>query len=330
MAISFDEDPLGAILEYGHLHKTKDAQGRVAWEKANIKGMVGQGPWLGYCMHEHQLVEAIGAGGSHARVQPIIRRALIELRSKHLIEPYCQDANQATEWLDITALGSDLVQTDSHREYLHGMKYVVKRWRPSVFMIYPKNNSENIGTGFLIDPARIATAQHIPDQLIDFEIATEDGIVLPPHRRVLVLPDKGIDVAVIELSQPLSGIKPMRLTEDVGVLDDLVVMGYPAVAMTDGAYLLANKGEITAIVNRYDKNAADLLISSLLRGGYSGGPAVNHRGNVVGVMAENLYRQIEEENQDRNAALGIAAATRVCYLKDILAGQGEEWRPQAK
>jgi len=107
MAISFDTDPLGAILEYGHLHKTKDGQGRQAWEKANIKGMVGQGPWLGYCMHEHQLVEALGAGGTHPRVQPIIRRTLVELRAKHLIEPYTQDANQGTEWFEITALGSN-------------------------------------------------------------------------------------------------------------------------------------------------------------------------------------------------------------------------------
>lgn len=132
--------PHGATLEYEHLHKTKDAQWRQAWEKANIKGMVGQSLWLGYCIHEHQLV----------------------------------------------------------------------------------------------------------------------------------------------------------------------------------------------IVNRYDKNAADLLISSLLRGGYSGGPAVNHRGNVVGVMAENLYHQIEEKSPDRNATIGIAAATRVCYLKDILADKGEEWQPQTK
>jgi S1-C subfamily serine protease len=329
MAISFDTDPLGSILEYGHLHRTKDAQGRHAWETANIKGLVGQSPWLGYCIHEHQLVEALGAGRGHAPVQPVVRRVLTELRTKHLIEPYTQDSNQATEWLEITALGSELVQADSHREYVHGMKYVVKRWRSSVFMIYPKNSDANIGTGFLIRSDRVATARHIPDQLIDFEIATEDGTVLP-HRHVLVLPGKDIDVAVIELAQPASGIQPMRLTEEVGVLDDLVVMGYPPVAKTDGPYLLANKGEITATVKRYDKNAADLLISSLLRGGYSGGPAVNHRGNVVGVMAENLYRQIEESSQDRNAALGIAAATRVCYLKDILAGKGEEWQPGAK
>jgi S1-C subfamily serine protease len=258
-----------------------------------------------------------------------VRRVLTQFRTKHLIEPYTQDSNQATEWSEITALGSELLQTDSYREYLHGMKYVVKRWRPSVFKIYPQNGDANIGAGFLIGPDRVATARHIPDQLIHFVIATEDGIVLP-HRRVVVLPSKDIDVAVIELAEPASGLRPMRLTEEVDVLDDVIVMGYPPVAKTDGAYLLANKGEITAIVKRYDHNAADLLISSLLRGGYSGGPVVNRRGNVVGVMAENLYRQIEESNQDRNATLGIAAATRVCFLKDILAGKGEEWQPKSK
>ena len=37
MVISFDTDPLGAILEYGHLHKTKNAQGGQAWDLSDRK-----------------------------------------------------------------------------------------------------------------------------------------------------------------------------------------------------------------------------------------------------------------------------------------------------
>jgi hypothetical protein len=159
VAISLDDDPLGAILEYGHLHKTNDAHGRRAWENENIKGTVGQGPWLGYCIHEHQLVEALGADGTHARVQPIIRRVLIKLRSR-------------------------TPRTRTRR--LSG-----SRSPPSALISSRPIRRTEYRDGFFIAPDRVATARHIPDQLVDFEIATKNGTVLPPYRRVLVLPSKG-------------------------------------------------------------------------------------------------------------------------------------------
>src|SRR5438046_2043456 len=121
MAISFDQDPVGAILEYGHLHKTNDAQGRQGWEKANVKGVPGHSPWQGYCMHEYLLIESLGVGRNIQEVEPAVRRIMLRLRVLHLVEPYTQNGNWGTEWFEITPLGSNLVQTDSHREYIHGM-----------------------------------------------------------------------------------------------------------------------------------------------------------------------------------------------------------------
>lgn len=328
MPISFDDDPVGAILEYGYLHKSQDARGRQAWEKENLRHQPSQSPWMGYSMHGYTLTEALGPGRNIPAVQAEIRRIMGRLRTLHLIEPHAGDASPATEWFEVTALGADLVRTDSHREHIRGMKFVVERWRPAVFKLYPKDTTEaNIGTGFLVAPNRVATARHIPDELKAFVVETEAGVVLP-HGRVWVPKVLGIDIAVIELTAPVTGVTPMRLSEDVGVLDDVVVMGYPPVARADGAYLLTHKGEVTAVVKRYDKNAADLLISGQLRGGYSGGPIVNGRGFVVAVMAENLYRQLEDGHSDKNAALGIAAATRTVHLKELLAGNGEEWQPE--
>jgi V8-like Glu-specific endopeptidase len=329
MAIWFDDDPVGAILEYGVLHRSKNQADRHGWEKANLRHEPAQSPWLGYGMHAYVLTEALGPGRDVKVVQAQVRRIMGQLRTLHLIEPCMADANASTEWFDITPLAAELVETDSHREFIHGMKYVVQRWRPCVVMIYPTNRTEaNIGSGFLVAPDRVATARHIPHELKAFEIATEDGTVLP-HGRVWVPESCDIDIAVIELQKPVRSLQPMRLSESVEVLDDVVVMGYPPVARADGPYLLTHKGEVTAIVNRYDKNAADILISGQLRGGYSGGPVVNKRGHAVAVMAENLYRQIEEDHTDRNAALGIAAATRVSYVKDLLVGKGVEWQPDS-
>ena len=323
MAISFDDDPLGSILEYGHLYKTGDREGRDTWERTNIRTKTPAmfSPWTGYGINEHHLVDMLIKNRDHLQVQSKIRQTLTYLTTKHLIERDSGDADQATQWSTITALGSDLVQSNAHLEYIHGLSYVVKRWRSSVFKIYPKNGTAQIGTGFLVREDLVATARHIPAQLGDFTIATENGDVLP-HNETIVLPNAGIDVALIKLTQPINHILPMRLSEHVDILDDVVVMGYPPVARTDNAYLLANKGEITAVVTRYDENTAGLLISTLLRGGYSGGPVINVRGNVIGVMAENLYQQIGEDNIDRNAGLGIAAATPICFVRDLLINKG--------
>lgn len=328
MPISFDDDPVGAILEYGYLHKSQDASGRAAWEKQNLRRQPSQSPWMGYSMHAYTLTEALGPGRDVRAVEAEVRRIMGRLRTLHLIEPHAGDSNAATEWFEVTALGADLVRTDSHREYIRGMKYVVERWRPAVLMIYPKDQTEaNIGTGFLVAPNRVATARHIPEELKAFEVATEAGTVLS-HGRVWVPKAPGIDVALIELTAPAAGITPTRLSEEVGVLDDVVVMGYPPVARADGPYLLAHKGEVTAVVRRYDKNTAGILVSGQLRGGYSGGPVVNGRGFVVAVMAENLYRELGEKHSDRNAALGIAASTPASQVNDLLGGKGEEWRPE--
>lgn len=327
MAIPFDNDPVGAVLEYGVLHKSEDAAGRRAWEQANVRGRPGQSPWMGYSLHAYTLTEALGPGRDVRAVEALVRRVMGRLRTLHLIEPHAGDANPATEWFDVTDLGADLVRTDSHREYIHGMKFVVERWRRAVFMVYPADaTAANIGTGFLVAPDRVATARHIPEELKAFKIATEDGTDLP-HRRVWVPEAPGVDVALIELAAPAGGITPLRLSDDVGVLDDVVVLGYPPVAGAADAYLLAHKGEVTAVVKRYGGSAADTLISGLLRGGYSGGPVVNTRGHAVAVMAENLYRDLEQGHPDRNAALGIAAATRVSHVRSLLAGKGREWRP---
>jgi hypothetical protein len=120
------------------------------------------GPQATAWFYEHQPVEALGAGGAHAHVQPILLRTRIESHSKRPIDAFTQDANQATECLAITALDSDLVQTDSHGEDLHRVRFVVGCRRSGVFMLHPKNGTASIGTGFLIGPDLVGTVTHLP------------------------------------------------------------------------------------------------------------------------------------------------------------------------
>ena len=106
MAIAFDNDPLGSILEYGHLHKHRTDRNsereRRAWTAANLGNNFSQDPWMGYGIHERQLVDALGPGRGYENVQRVVRRAMEELRAKHLIESLASDANPATDWFEIT------------------------------------------------------------------------------------------------------------------------------------------------------------------------------------------------------------------------------------
>jgi S1-C subfamily serine protease len=319
MARLFDDDPCGAILEYGFLLESKDRAGQQAWSQANVRGTLPKSePWNTVAMTPYPLVESLHLGRDTNTVRRQIDRVFRKLEAEHLIEPWSKDDNRQTQWRELTALGRELLLQDSYLEYLFGLKMVVERWQSCVVKILPSDETAvGIGTGFLISCDRVATARHVVDGLGDFRVVTQDGSQLTCGN-VRVASSADIDVAVIELAQPVVGMRKMILSPDVGVLDEVVVMGFPPVPKTAQAHMLANRGEVSAIVDRYDRSTADILISCLLSGGYSGGPVMNKRGHAMAVMTENLYRQVDSDHSDRNAMIGIAAATNIAFVQDLL------------
>lgn len=332
MAIAFDDDPLGAVLEFSSLFRDgqyTSGPGRGAWETANLKRPGAAGfhsfsssmqVWIGPAVSKGHLLNLLEVGRNKDAVRKKLDRVFMKLEVEHLIEPFAKDDNLATTYRVITPLGDELLQDNSYIEYVAGLPKVVERWRSSVAKIYHATDS-GIGTGYLVRPNLVATAKHVVDGLSEFVVAFEDGTVVA-HKSI-VRPQKmgDLDLALIELEEPVVGRRPFRLSIGRDLLDEVVVFGFPPVPQADDAYLVVHRGEISADIKLYHSQLQVLVVSSLLRGGNSGGPVVNRRGHVVGTVSQNLFKQLADGEESLNEGLGFAAAIPSEWLQDLMDGK---------
>lgn len=315
----FDADVPGAILEYGTLFREHSRHGdREAWTKENLR-LSDPNVWAGPAFTMARIIELLERGRDPKEVRRTIGRAFVALEANHLIERYVHDDNPNSSYRVVSVLGEELLAEDAHLEFLGGLPYVVKRWRGSVAMVYDPTDS-GIGTGFLVAPDVVATAAHVVRGLAKLEVALDGGPVLPHTDVLYPTRIKELDLALIRLAAPVPGVRPFRLSRSAELLDEVVVFGYPPVPKTDDAYLVVNRGEVSAEVRLQGSELSALIVSCLLRGGNSGGPVVNRRGHVVGVVSESLFKQLSPEEQHLNEGLGFAAATKSQWLEDLVTG----------
>jgi len=321
MARSFDDDPIGAILEYAVLKEdpARRDDAKSAWETANIPDVdVGiSQPWGGPAgtLTKTSLLNILAIGRTAGEVRQKVDWVFRVLESKRLIIPWEGDANPNTTYRVLSALGRELIQSDTHQEYVYGERHVVSRWSRSVVRIVSAEG-DGIGTGFVVGPRLVATARHVLDEMPDFVVESGEAERLP-HESVRRHADETIDLAVVELSAPVE-LPPFRIAPSSELLDPVVVFGYPPIPRTDDAYLVVNRGEVSAKPTLYSDSQEIIVVSCLLRGGNSGGPVVDGRGRVIGVVSQQLFKQVAPSEQSINESLGFAAATMSGHLSDLL------------
>lgn len=318
MAHEFDKgEATGAVLEYVALHHSTGAARRSAWEQANLLGShpdVWRGPGASYRLLVDML--SVGRAGRSASVQAQVGRILRKLLAEMLVEPLPEDDNLRTEYLRITPLGSELLASNAFVEYLGGPRTIVERWRRAVCLVY--GTAGGCGTGFLVD-GRVVTAQHVVDEVkgtLRVAFDDKDVEIGAPFRAK----DASLDLAMIPLLRS-ADVPPFQLSEVIpDLLEEVVILGHPPVARTREAVMLANRGEVSALAMLYEGTQV-ILVSSLLRGGYSGGPVLDRRGRVVGFVTKNLIKQRGAGDEDVNEALGVAAVIPASWIAELLAGR---------
>lgn len=321
MAHYFDDDSCGAVLEFAHLFNSdpvESSSDRQDWIEANINGSPPPDLWEGPAFTLPHLLKYLSINRDKKVVRERLERIFKKLETELLLEPLPTDDNPRTLYRVISDLGKDLLLEESYLEYIFGARVVVDKWKRSVVKIYHPTDA-GIGTGFLVKPNLVATAKHVIEGMDKFEIALEDGITISPGD--VRYPEKleYLDLALVEvdLSSLHDPPKPFPVSYHYELLDEVVVFGYPPVPQSDDAYLVVNRGEVSSTVNRIDDLDA-VIISCLLQGGYSGGPVVNRRGQVIAVVSKNLFRKLPEGEQCLNEGLGYAAATPGYWLNDFL------------
>jgi len=162
---------------------------------------------------------------------------------------------------------------------------VVQRVRPSVLKIHAKAPSCSRaleGTGFVISRERMMTNAHVVAGTSEVSVETDDGALdarvvhYDPNTDVAILAVPGLSSAAL----PFAG-EPARSGQDG------IVLGYPL----DGPYT-ASPARVRDRINLtgpdiYDASTVNrevFTLRALVRSGNSGGPLVDTRGQVIGVI----------------------------------------------
>lgn len=138
------------------------------------------------------------------------------------------------------------------------------------------------GSGFVFAPDRVMTNAHVVAGINEPSVTTQDGRVLPAS---VVYFDSVTDLAVLQV--PELGLEPLERGEDLQRGDTAAFLGYPGGGSFEAMGAVVESLSTVAIQNIYGAEPSPLRIYQLageVQQGNSGGPLLDARGKVVGVV----------------------------------------------
>lgn len=177
---------------------------------------------------------------------------------------------------------------------------IYEKYSKAVAYIEVKNQEDeiSIGSAFHIGEGVFVTARHVIENL---EI-TDIGIDGLRHKKLDIIsgpfyhPDETIDVAVFKISDfnfpiiPLGGHYDDWIGNEF-ILTKAVVMGYPPIPFSNRPNLVSSSCEVNAIIDKYIGRHPHFILSSIARGGFSGGVVISEYDFALGIVIESLTTQ---------------------------------------
>src|SRR6266481_5253801 len=192
-----------------------------------------------------------------------------------------------------------------------GRDYISKKFH---IIVSGLDDEESGGTGFFCAdyPDQIITAAHVLIGRTVKNIWSCSGEEIPLTGGAVRIGGNGLDLAALECQMP-ARIEPIRMEWNLSAMPlgaGLTVFGYPKIALHLPS-LYQSPAELHSIAEKYSSPRKSLIISSTTHPGCSGGPVLDLRGFVIGV--------VEQENALEQRA-GISAyfsATPAYYLREL-------------
>ena len=205
------------------------------------------------------------------------------------------------------------MDSDRAREIFHTYASAV-----AYIEVQDPNGDLHIGSAFHVGEGVFVTAGHVVDGReirkigitghASVELTGKEAAAGPYHHR-----DEKVDVAVFKVREIDSHTPAIRLGSHLDdwlaasdfVLSEAVVLGYPPIPMTSAPVLVGARAEVNALVDLYDAPYAHFILSSMPRGGFSGGVAISEDPIVLGVITRSLL------SGDQPTELGFMAVVGV-------------------
>jgi serine protease Do len=179
----------------------------------------------------------------------------------------------------------------------------------------------NEATGFAVDDqGLIATDYHVieddKNQAVTIGIRTWDGRVFPADE--VVAADRESDVALFRTKA--TGLAPLPVARDARVGEEVAVLSHPA-----DRFWVFSRGAVAGKAmhkcEHHGDNCRRLLITADFAKGSSGGPVLNRRGAVVGLVQSTTAVNYEPDSQTpRNLQMVWKACVPSVCLFELTAG----------
>jgi len=198
-----------------------------------------------------------------------------------------------------------------------------------------KDGDEHIGSAFHVGGGAFVTARHVAEDqvscrvqidsyrlhslaedataLIDRDLGSIDVSILP-H------PEPNKDVAVFSVPElaslpavPLGSHLDDWINDHDFVLNDVLVLGFPPIPLSDKPVLVAASGQVNAVVDLINADHVHFIVSVPPKGGFSGGVVLSEWDFALGVVTSSLVKN------DAPAELGYLTVLTVEPILECLA-----------
>jgi hypothetical protein len=186
-----------------------------------------------------------------------------------------------------------------------------------------RNGIEGIGTCFHVGDDIFVTARHVVEDVTITKIATTftghaklggvyAGSFIEGEWKVgggpYFHPNPNYDLAAVRLkgngAPPIPFLNVSDEESDALLLKSVVLLGFPPIPGSKGPVLVCAQAEVNATFQTYFDDQRIFIVSSMARGGFSGGPALTRPHHCLGVVTRAVLKADQPEELGFMAVVG--------------------------
>lgn len=163
------------------------------------------------------------------------------------------------------------------------------------------SSRKSLGTSFIISNRCLLTASHCVTGAAALSVQGVAPEVVAAAS-IYISKSEMVDLALIEFEQPIFNDMPFIMPSEPSILDEVMAMGFPNVSgfipslaaerAAVSSNLTAVRGTVASTPTEIWAREPLLLITARVRGGFSGGPVLNDRGQYVGLVSRGAHNEV--------------------------------------